>query len=203
MLQMLAHPANTGSAAGSAPSNQMRPLPWSDANSRRVGMLPVSRRLLSVLLLLLAVLAAAPQPVTALLDVVLDFKPGVYNPSLAVYQGSGWLVARSTQLKWDITALKWILNRAYLCQVNLTDWSTVRCHDFDPWRGAYGAQCRWGSPTWRVPWEAWGVDDTKLFRWPGRGLWAITGRSAEFGSWSDSMLLLLYIFQVTRWHPST
>lgn len=51
-----------------------------------------------------------------------------------------------------------------------------RCHAFDPWRGQYGVQCRWGSDTWKVPWEAWGVDDTKLFVWPGRGLWAITGR---------------------------
>jgi hypothetical protein len=51
-----------------------------------------------------------------------------------------------------------------------------RCTDFDPWRGSYGDQCRWGSPSWKVPWEAWGVDDTKLFRWPGRGVWALTGR---------------------------
>jgi hypothetical protein len=55
-----------------------------------------------------------------------------------------------------------------------------RCADFDPWRGSYGDQCRWGSPSWKVPWEAWGVDDTKLFRWPGRGVWALTGRCDNF-----------------------
>jgi hypothetical protein len=46
------------------------------------------------------------------------------------------------------------------------------------------ARCRsWVSanlPSWKVPWEAWGVDDTKLFRWPGRGVWALTGRCDMF-----------------------
>jgi len=36
-------------------------------------------------------------------------------------------------------------------------------------------ECR-PSPPRRDPWDATGVDDTKVFAWPGRGLWAITGR---------------------------
>ncbi|WIA44576.1 hypothetical protein OEZ86_007300 [Tetradesmus obliquus] len=75
--------------------------------------------------------------------------------------------------------MKWIMNRAHLCQLNTANWSVVRCSDFDPWRGNYGQQCRWGSASWKVPWEAWGVDDTKLLRWPGRGLWALTGRRPQ------------------------
>jgi hypothetical protein len=60
-------------------------------------------------------------------DVLLPLPPGVYNPSLVVYQGSAWLVARSTQLKWDSTGMKWILNRAHLCQLNSSNWSAMRC----------------------------------------------------------------------------
>eukprot|EP00878_Enallax_costatus_P006535 GHUV01006852.1.p1 GENE.GHUV01006852.1~~GHUV01006852.1.p1 ORF type:complete len:812 (+),score=281.02 GHUV01006852.1:993-3428(+) len=115
----------------------------------------------------------------ALQDMVVPLPAGYYNPSLVVYKGSGWLVSRSTSLKWDTMGLKWILNRAYLCQVNVTDWSPMGCHAFDPWRGEYGTQCRWGSEKWKVPWEASGVDDTKLFKWPSRGLWAITGRRPQ------------------------
>uniref|UniRef100_A0A383V4I4 Uncharacterized protein n=1 Tax=Tetradesmus obliquus TaxID=3088 RepID=A0A383V4I4_TETOB len=123
--------------------------------------------------------AAAAAAVPAVHDVLLPLPPGVYNPSLVVYEGSAWLVARSTKLKWDDTGMKWIMNRAHLCQLHTTNWSVVRCSDFDPWRGNYGQQCRWGSASWKVPWEAWGVDDTKLLRWPGRGLWALTGRRPQ------------------------
>lgn len=59
-------------------------------------------------------------------DILLPLKPGQYNPSLVVYEGAGWLVARSTELKWDTSGLKWIMNRAYLCKVNITDWSPIR-----------------------------------------------------------------------------
>ncbi len=52
-----------------------------------------------------------------------------------------------------------------------------RCAPFDPWRGNY-TECRWqgSAPPKQPDWEATGVDDTNLFAWPGRGLWAITGR---------------------------
>jgi hypothetical protein len=72
-----------------------------------------------------AAAAAVASPAAAAVspDILLPLAPGLYNPSLVVYQGSGWLVARSTQLKWDSSGLKWILNRAHLCQINVTDWS--------------------------------------------------------------------------------
>jgi hypothetical protein len=81
-----------------------------------------------------------------------------------------------TRVRRDTTGLKWILNAARLCALDpaaLT--APPRCAVFDPWRGNY-TECRWGSDDYRVPWEATGVDDTKLFAWPGRGLWALTGR---------------------------
>jgi hypothetical protein len=85
-------------------------------------------------------------------------------------------VARTTRIKYDSTGLKWIVNRAHLCAADPARLAApARCSPFDPWRGNY-TECRWGSDEYKVPWEATGVDDTKLFRWPGRGLWSITGR---------------------------
>jgi hypothetical protein len=71
--------------------------------------------------------AAAAAAVPSLQDVLLPLPSGVYNPSLVVYRGSAWLVARSTELKWDDTGMKWIMNRAHLCQLNTGNWSVVRC----------------------------------------------------------------------------
>jgi hypothetical protein len=93
---------------------------------------PARNTALHLLVLLLAFLqaaaaAAAAAVPPALQDVLLPLPPGFYNPSLVVYQGSAWLVARSTQLKWDNTGLKWIMNKAHLCQLNTKDWSVVRC----------------------------------------------------------------------------
>jgi hypothetical protein len=63
-----------------------------------------------------------------------------------------------------------------------------RCVPLDPWAPASAAtaaaggpstsyvECRATPSSGRDPWDATGVDDTKLFVWPGRGLWAITGR---------------------------
>jgi hypothetical protein len=81
---------------------------------------------LTVLLLAFLQATAAAAAVPALQDVLLALPAGVYNPSLVVYQGSAWLVARSTQLKWDNTGMKWILNKAHLCELKTTDWSVIR-----------------------------------------------------------------------------
>jgi hypothetical protein len=58
-----------------------------------------------------------------------------------------------------------------------------RCVPLDPWspssflsnESSY-VECRASPSSGRDPWDATGVDDTKLFAWPGRGLWAVTGR---------------------------
>lgn len=31
------------------------------------------------------------------------------------------------KLKWDDSGMKWIMNRAHLCQLNTANWSVVRC----------------------------------------------------------------------------
>jgi hypothetical protein len=94
--------------------------------------------LLLLLLTFLQAPAAAAAVVPGLQDVLLPLPPGVYNPSLVVYQGSAWLVARSTQLKWDTTGLKWIMNRAHLCQLNISNWSVVRCASIQSCAVSYG-----------------------------------------------------------------
>lgn len=80
---------------------------------------------LAVTLLLQLFILLQQVSAAALRDIVMPLPAGYYNPSLVIYEGSGWLVSRSTELKWDTTGLKWILNRAYLCQVNVTDWSLI------------------------------------------------------------------------------
>ena len=124
---------------------------------------------------------AAPAAPAAFADFALPLPAGMYNPSLVAHRGAAYLVARTTRVRRDAGGLKWIVNRAHLCALPdaraglARAGGAWRCAPFDPWRGAH-AECRWGSSAYRPPWEATGVDDTKLFLWPGRGVWAITGR---------------------------
>ena len=53
------------------------------------------------------------------------------------------------------------------------------CRAFDPWRGRY-RECRWGAPGGKAAAvDTRGLEDAKLFAWPGRGVYAIFGRKPE------------------------
>ena len=71
-------------------------------------------------LLTMQPLAAASQ------DVKIKTEQGIYNPSLVYYQGEAVFVARSTQLKWDTTGLKWIVNKAHLCTSDTKTFNQTR-----------------------------------------------------------------------------
>jgi hypothetical protein len=57
--------------------------------------------------------------------------------------------------------------------------STMLCvycsiHIFDPWKyvTGLGVPCKRKAPHTAL--DVWGPDDTKLFAWPGNGVWALT-----------------------------
>jgi hypothetical protein len=66
------------------------------------------------------------QPAAAFQDIRIATEQGVYNPSLVYYQGDAVFIARSTQLKWDTTGLKWIVNKAFLCSADTKTFSQSR-----------------------------------------------------------------------------
>jgi hypothetical protein len=47
-------------------------------------------------------------------------------------------------------------------------------HMFDPWQhvSELGVPCKRKQP--HTATDVWGPDDTKLFAWPGNGVWAMT-----------------------------
>lgn len=96
-----------------------------------------------------------------------------------------------------------------------------RCVPLDPWGAAAPSsssfssnesssyvECRASPSSGRDPWDATGVDDTKLFVWPGRGLWAVTGRrppapqvASSFSSSSPQRALAAADSKPSRWPP--
>lgn len=83
-----------------------------------MGYFTPSWRLLTLAIALSAIAVLSMQPAAALQDLKIKTEQGIYNPSLVYYQGEAVFVARSTQLRWDTTGLKWIMNKAYLCTSN-------------------------------------------------------------------------------------
>lgn len=77
-------------------------------------------------MLVLALLLASLHPVQPAQDILLQLDKGLYNPSLIIHKGLGYLVGRSTTVKWDTTGLKWIVNKAYLCHVTVSAFTAAR-----------------------------------------------------------------------------
>ena len=65
-----------------------------------------------------------------------------------------------------------------MCVSTSPDFVGASCRKFDPWRGRF-QECLWGSERKVADVDTQGLEDPKLFAWPGRGVYAVFGRKPE------------------------
>ena len=82
----------------------------------------------------------------------------------------------------------WWRSESYICEGKDLMASSlavsVKCSLFDPWHEKQGGkfnECEWPHKMMkgRVTWDETGISDVKLWRWPGRGIYAIFGRKPQ------------------------
>ncbi|KAF8058408.1 hypothetical protein HT031_005532 [Scenedesmus sp. PABB004] len=148
-----------------------------------------ARRSLAALLALACCAACAGQAPLLVADVRLPLGastagPPLFNPSLVVHGGLVLATARSLS-KAVVNGTEWWTSVGHLC-VGAAGadelLATHACSVFDPWRASHlayadclkppGAE----PPVAGLPKDARGVEDPKLFVWPGRGVFAVFNR---------------------------
>lgn len=85
------------------------------------------------------------------------------------YNGTYFATARTAYMK-TIAGRWWWLNAAYICSSRHRSFTSPHCIRFDPWHGTF-KECLWSGLV-----DTRGVEDPKLFVWPGKGVYAIFGR---------------------------
>ncbi|KAF8059755.1 LPA1 [Scenedesmus sp. PABB004] len=121
--------------------------------------------------------AAEVGPPAAPADVALDLGRYYFNPSIVRHRGLYLSTARTAHMK-RIDRTNWWFNEAYVCMSTRHDFVPATCRKFDPWQGRF-QECLWGSERKVADVDTQGVEDPKLFVWPGRGVYAVFGRKPE------------------------
>jgi hypothetical protein len=97
--------------------------------------------------------------------------------SIGSYGGVYLATARTAHMK-RVGKTNWWYNEAYLCTSARPDFSAVSCRKFDPWHGRF-RECLWGNARKAAEVDTTGLEDAKLFVWPGKGVYAVFGRKPE------------------------
>ena len=85
------------------------------------------------------------------------------------YEGQYYATARTAYMK-VVNSRWWWFNGGYLCRSKDANFSSPSCTKFDPWLGDF-KECLWSGLV-----DTKGIEDPKLFVWPGKGLYALFGR---------------------------
>eukprot|EP00879_Flechtneria_rotunda_P018038 GHRR01018907.1.p2 GENE.GHRR01018907.1~~GHRR01018907.1.p2 ORF type:complete len:171 (+),score=50.71 GHRR01018907.1:1156-1668(+) len=131
----------------------------------------------AALLVLGSLVPAAEVQPAGPVDVLLDLGPYFFNPSIAKHRGVYLSTARTAHMK-RIDRTNWWFNEAYICMSTMSDFRSVSCRKFDPWQGRF-QECLWGSERKVADVDTQGLEDPKLFVWPGKGVFAVFGRKPE------------------------
>jgi hypothetical protein len=75
----------------------------------------------------------------------------------------------------------WWFNGGYICRSKDANFSNPSCAKFDPWLGGF-KECLWSGLV-----DTKGIEDPKLFVWPGKGLYALFGRKPAAANSSNSL----------------
>lgn len=111
-------------------------------------------------------------------DVRLELGPYFFNPSVVRHPKGVYLAtARTAHMKRE-GKTNWWFNEAYVCTSARPDFAAVSCRKFDPWQGKFG-ECLWGNARKPADVDTTGLEDAKLFYWPGKGVYAVFGRKPE------------------------
>lgn len=110
-------------------------------------------------------------------DIKLELGEYFFNPSVVEHNGIYMATARTAHMK-RVHATTWWFNQAYICASTRIDFREVTCLRFDPWNDDFN-ECLWGSPARKADVDTKGIEDPKLFVWPGAGVYAIFGRKPQ------------------------
>lgn len=120
-------------------------------------------------------------------DLKLALGADFFNPSVVYYEGDYWISVREARFENEsATGARWV-NQAYLCIVDNSEFQDPKCHLYDPFEGRY-SECLYSSTSkrsasqahsFRPRFETTGVEDLKLFHWPGKGLYGVFGRKGQ------------------------
>jgi hypothetical protein len=111
-------------------------------------------------------------------DVRLELGPYFFNPSVVRHAKGVYLATARTAHMKRVDRTNWWFNEAYVCTSARADFAAVSCRKFDPWQGRF-AECLWGSARKAADVDTKGLEDAKLFSWPGKGVYAVFGRKPE------------------------
>lgn len=106
-------------------------------------------------------------------DIKLDLGQHIFNPSLVVLRNGSFLAGARTSLMRDVNGTTWWHNSGYLCGGDSLQ--SLSCKTFDPWESGF-SECLFGSPSQVPKFDMEGIEDPKLFHWPGKGVYALLGR---------------------------
>lgn len=110
-------------------------------------------------------------------DMKLDLGQYYFNPSVVEHKNLYFSTARTAYMK-RLNKTNWWFNEAFLCVSTTMEFGTNTCRDFNPLRSTFN-ECLWGSAEQVAPVDTQGIEDPKLFVWPGKGLYAIFGSKPE------------------------
>jgi hypothetical protein len=111
-------------------------------------------------------------------DVRLELGPYFFNPSVVRHPKGVYLATARTAHMKRVGKTNWWFNEAYVCTSARPDFAAVSCRKFDPWQGKF-SECLWGSARKPADVDTTGLEDAKLFYWPGKGVYAVFGRKPE------------------------
>lgn len=121
-----------------------------------------------------------------------------YNPSLVlVPDGSAMCAIKDTKQvkkrsmgKPTLSRTVWV-NRLYMCTGSAEDLNSLTCKPFDPWKTTRHRECEFGMRVRKGKLDTSGLGDVKVWRWPGKGVYAIFGRKPqrESSSWCEGLVV--------------
>ncbi|KAG1672134.1 hypothetical protein FOA52_001722 [Chlamydomonas sp. UWO 241] len=132
------------------------------------------------LVALLAILSCAAHAAT---DVKFDWSKDMwYNPSL-VQAGDTFVSAVKSTRMQRMGKKNWWINSLRMCEGSVSSSSSsgmqaLTCKPYDPWAGKY-KECEFDDRVRGGKLDTAGLGDVKVWRWPGRGVYAIFGRKPQ------------------------
>ncbi|GAX76774.1 hypothetical protein CEUSTIGMA_g4220.t1 [Chlamydomonas eustigma] len=109
-----------------------------------------------------------------------------YNPSLVEYNELFISAIKYTKIKATASGKAIWDNSLYMCEgYQKMGLESLRCNAFDPWKGQY-RECDLDKRVRGGKMDMKGLGDVKVWRWPGKGVYAIFGRKPHIRNKSST-----------------
>ncbi|GFR46647.1 hypothetical protein Agub_g8258 [Astrephomene gubernaculifera] len=101
----------------------------------------------------------------------------VYNPSLVLHGDKSLSALKRTTFRKAKGKTFWV-NHLYVCLGPHDDLQGLRCQAYNPWQEPY-PECEFDERVRGGKVDVTGLGDVKVWRWPGKGVYAIFGRKPQ------------------------